>query len=104
MKVRVFAPRDFDPADGSAFSGTDHVFPMLPSVGHVLRYTDERAGEFTVAKVGFVQECPAFVAAIWLDGPKTKPPSIAEQIDEPGEGDRYRDLNYDVLPESMEGY
>lgn len=100
MKVRVFAPCDFGPADGSAFSGTDHVFAVLPSVGHVLQFTDERAGDFTVAKVGFVQEGAAFVAAIWLDGAKTRPPSIAE----PSEKDRYRDLNYDVPPESMEGY
>lgn len=100
MKVRVFAPRDFDPADASAFSGTDHVFPALPSVGHVLHFMHERAGEFTVAKVGFIQEGPIFVAAIWLDGPQTRQPSIAE----PGGQDRYRDLNYDIPPESMEGY
>jgi hypothetical protein len=104
MKIRVFVPSELDPADGSTFSGTDHIFPILPSIGHVLRFTDERAGEFTVAKVGFMQDGLAFVAAVWLDGAKTNSPINSGPIDEGDDQDRYRDLNYDVPPETMEGY
>lgn len=102
MKVRVFAPCDFDPADKATVGGTDHIFPMLPSVGHVLRFTDQRTGEFTVAKVGFVQEGLAFVAAVWLDGADTRSPINSDPIDEAA--GQHRDLNYDIPPETMEGY
>jgi len=104
MKVRVFVPREFGPANGSSFRGTDFNFPMLPSVGHVLHLTDEHAGEFTVVKVGFIQEGPSFVAAVWLQGAETKSRIKSDLADERDDQDRYRDLNYDVPPESMEGY
>ena len=104
MKVRVFVPRECGPADGFTFDGTDYNFPMLPSVGHVLHFTNERAGEFTVVKVGFMQEGPSFVAAVWVEGAKTKATSHSDPNGERGDVDRYRDLNSDVPPGSMEGY
>jgi len=104
MKVRVFVPRELDPVKGTTFTGTDHIFPILPSVGHVLRFTDEAAGEFTVAKVGFMQDDRAFVAAVWLDGPVTKASIASDHIDDGDEQNRTGDLNEDVPPESMEGY
>lgn len=103
MKVRVFVPRATDPADGSTFSGTDYNFPVLPSIGHVLRFTDDD-GDFTVASVGFVQDDEAFLAAVWLE-------AGAGQYMDPNEegepGDRYRDLdvlNSDMPPDSMPDY
>jgi len=104
MIVRVFVPRSHDPNDGSVFSGGDHNFPVLPDVGHVLRFADERKGDdFTVSKVGFVQQGEAFIAAVWLEGPDAEPPK-PEEKSVPQDRDEYRDLNYDVPPESMTGY
>jgi hypothetical protein len=100
MIVRVFVPSAFDAAKGPIFSCTDHNFPVLPSIGHVLRFKDEREGHFTVAQVGFIQDGGAFLAAVWLQGPFTKP----SPIDGNDHQDRYRDLNYDVPPESMTAY
>jgi hypothetical protein len=104
MIVRVFVPCTFDAEEGASLNGSDHVFPMMPSVGHVLRFTNERAGEFTVAKVGFVQDGHAFVAAVWLEGRATESPIGSDRIDEGDDPDGYRDLNRDVPPETMEGY
>ena len=104
MIVRVFVPRPHEPAEGANFSGSDHNFPVLPSIGQVLRFTDERGGDdFTVSKVGFVQNGDAFIAAVWTDGPEIE---ATDPIEEVIHGDRheYRDLNYDVPPETMEGY
>lgn len=104
MIVRVFVPRSHDAQDGTVFSGSDHNFPVIPNIGHVLRFTDERNDEeFTVAKAGFVQRGDAFIAAVWLEGPGTE---LAEPERKRGSQDReeYRDLNYDVPPESMTGY
>lgn len=104
MMVRVFMPRETDPTDGATFSGTDYRFPGLPSIGQLLRLTDTRAGDFTVSKVGFVQDGDAFVAAIWLEGAAPKPVPRSDPTDENDDQYRYRDLNYDVPPESMTGY
>lgn len=104
MIVRVFMPRAVDPADGSTFRGTDHNFPVLPSIGQVLRFTDERAGDFTVAKIGFVQDGDAFLAAAWLEATDTRPAIKSDPMNEADKLDRYRDLNYDVPPDSMTGY
>lgn len=104
MMVRVFVPCTPDPAGGPAFRGSDHIFPVLPSIGHVLRFTDERKGDdFTVAKVGFVQHGDAFMAAVWADGAETEPTAPVDQADD-RDRHQYRDLNYDVPPESMTGY
>ena len=105
MIVRVFVPCTFDPAEGLAFSQSDHNFPVLPSIGQVLRFTDEREGDdFTVAKVGFVQVGDAFIAAVWVEGVETKPVERIDEADDQEERYQYRDLNYDVAPESMTGY
>lgn len=104
MIVRVFVPRSHDSGRGSVFSGSDHKFPVLPQVGHTLRFTDERKGDgFAVSKVGFVQDGEAFIAAVWLEGPDTEPPQ-PEEKPVPENRDEYRDLNYDVPLESMTGY
>jgi hypothetical protein len=51
-----------------------------------------------------MQEGPGFVAAVWLEGPETTLSITSDQMDEADDRDRYRDLNYDVPPEIMEGY
>lgn len=68
MIVRVFVPKDLDLADGSTFDGTDHEFPVLPHVGHSIRFTDERQDHFKVERVGFIQEGYVFVPAVWCKG------------------------------------
>jgi hypothetical protein len=104
MKVRVFVPRALDPADGPTVSGTDHNFPMMPNVGHIVHFTDERASEFMVARVGFTQDGEAFLAAVWLEQAASIPVLYSDPIAEKAETEPYRDLNYDVPPESMTGY
>lgn len=104
MKVRVFIPRPPDATDGPTFSGTDHNFPVLPSVGHALRFNDGRAGDFTVVGVGFVQDGAAFLAAVWLEANAKNPTYHWEPPDAGEPPDRFRDLNYDVPPDSMTGY
>jgi hypothetical protein len=105
MKVRVFTKSEFDPIDRAAFKrGTDHSFPMLPSVGHSMFFTDERKGEFVIVKVGFVQDGPAFVPAVWLEGPETKSANKSEEIENGGGRESVGDLNSDIPPASMEGY
>jgi len=68
MMVRVFVPREHDPADGSDCDGTDHEFPTLPQIGQAIRFTDFRNGDFTVSKVGFIQDGEGFVPAVWTEG------------------------------------
>lgn len=104
MKVRVFIPRIQDSSEGPTFSGTDHNFPVLPSIGHVLRFNDGRAGDFTVVEVGFVQDDTAFLAAVWLEANAQNPTYHSDPPYTVETSDRFRDLNYDVPPESMTGY
>ncbi|MBV1692375.1 hypothetical protein KRR38_33185 [Novosphingobium sp. G106] len=104
MIVRVFVPRSLDSSDGSLFSGSDHNFPVLPKVGDVLCFTDgSQGGDYTVSKAGFIRDGEAFIAAVWLEGPATEPAEPAQKTVDRDRGE-YRDLNYDVPPESMTGY
>lgn len=104
MKVRVFVPCAPDPVGRPVFSGSDHMFPMLPSVGHVLHFREGRGGDFTVVRAGFVQDDEVFVAAIWLEanGSSSAYNSRVAYDAEPQEG--HRDLNHDVPPASMTTY
>lgn len=106
MMVRVFVPGAINQTDQPSFSGTDHHFPVMPSVGHVLRFTGERDDEFIVARVGFVQDGEAFLAAAWLEISGAKQAHYSDPIDAVSNPDnhRYRDLNYDVSPDTMTGY
>ncbi|MBV1687747.1 hypothetical protein KRR38_08680 [Novosphingobium sp. G106] len=104
MIVRLFVPQSREPNEGPVFSASDHNFPVLPQVGHALRFTDERKDkDFSVSRVGFVQDADAFIAAVWLEGPDTQPPKSGEKP-VPQARNEYRDLNHDVPPESMTGY
>lgn len=104
MKVRVFIPCAADPVGTATFSAADFNFPVLPEIGHVLRFSNGKTEEFTVAEVGFVQEDAAFLAAVWLESSDRDAAYRAAQP-EPGEPrDEYRDLNADVPPETMTGY
>lgn len=102
MKVRVFIPSGNASAGQLVFSGTDHTFPVLPSVGQALRFTDHREGDFIVMSVGYVQNADAFMPALWLAHSGTElaysDPTEAVTVSE------YRDLNHDVPPESMTTY
>jgi hypothetical protein len=104
MKVRVFVPRAPDPDDGSTFAGTDHSFPLLPSTGHLMRLTGDRQGDFIVANVGFVQDGDYFLAAVWLEHADSKPVNAGEPVGDRPRSREYRDINFDVPPDSMMGY
>lgn len=101
MKVRVFVPRLNGSTENPVFSGTDHVFPGLPSIGQALRFTDHRQGDFTVVNVGYVQVGDAFLSAVWL----ASSDSPVVYFEEKGaQRMEYRDLNYDVPPATMTTY
>lgn len=108
MKVRVFVPRapahPADPAGRPGFSGTDHYFPLLPHVGHILRFDDEGGGEYSVARVGFVQAEDGFIGAIWLESLAGTPVYHADPVAEGEPQGEYRDLNHDVPPDTMTTY
>jgi|GEM_PF-4804159 len=102
MKVRVFVRAASAPVDAPVYSGTDHTFPGLPSVGQSVRFTDHRAGDFTVTSVGYVQDGDGFVPALWLMPSDTRP-VYYERVDATAPAE-YLDLNHDVPPDSMTTY
>lgn len=69
MRVRVFVPKPLDIADGSDHAGTDHEFPQLPEVGHLIRFTDVRSEDYRVRKGGFIQDSGSFLPCIWVEVP-----------------------------------
>jgi len=103
MKVRVFVPGAGDAAGEPAFSGSDHHFPLLPSVGHVVHFR-HAAGDFTVQSVGFVQDEDAFLPAVWLELNRTQSAYVPEARNTPPQSDPSRDLNHDIPPEVMTDY
>jgi hypothetical protein len=102
MKVRVFVPTRPSPAHETIFGGSDHIFPTIPAVGEALRFTDHRQSDFTVMRVGYVQQGDVFLPAIWLafDGMQLE---YCEQTNA-SQTAEYLDLNHDVPPESMSAY
>lgn len=104
MKVRVFIPCAADPAGAATYSAADFNFPVLPEVGHVLRFSNGKTEEYAVAEVGFVQEDAAFLAAVWLESSEREAAYRADLPEAQEPREEYRDLNADVPPETMTGY
>lgn len=102
MKVRMFVPSPGTGADEPVFSGTDHTFPSLPSIGQAVRFTDHRQGDFTVVNVGYVQDADAFLPAVWLASNDIQIMYSEQAV--PPRAEEYRDLNHDVPPASMTTY
>jgi len=102
MKVRVFVPSIENASPEQAFHGADYTFPAIPAVGQTLRFTDERAADFTVASIGYVQDADAFIPAVWLS-PDVGQSGYSDQT-AAANGAEYLDLNHDVPPESMTSY
>lgn len=63
MKVRVFRKEE---PDNSEYLGTDFDFEVMPSKDTFLRFSDDRTQDYTVGKIGFIQDESEFIAAVWL--------------------------------------
>lgn len=103
MKVRVFVPDAAAQPGPVSYTGKDHLFPILPSPGHVLHFENEPR-DFAVRTVGFVQSEDAFVPAVWLEAGPTASVSVPDDPAAPDRAEPYRDLNHDVPPEIMTDY
>lgn len=73
MIVRVFK---YVGEPGEEYLGSDFEFEVMPSVGQLLRLSDE-VKDFEIEKVGYIQDEGKFVAAVWLKKPRV---SIADMI------------------------
>jgi hypothetical protein len=65
MNIRVFIPSEVESDDETDFIGTEHDFPTMPLEGQILRFTDDREGDYKITRVGFIQDAGSFVPAVW---------------------------------------
>lgn len=77
MKIRLFVPpTEHDDGD---YQGYDYSFEVMPLPGQMVRTTDRGGADYTVERVGFIQDGDAFIACAWLQIERSY--SIGEWID-----------------------